>query len=598
MARFPRWLIRLTVVAAALALIAIVALQTPLVRGRLLELARSYAAREFGVALRSPHLDFSLLSRSIELRDVSLTAASRNEPFFAAERVVVVLGRRIWRGDVEIARLSVAGPRVTLVRYADGTLNLPATQQSAGSSTPLQLGVVSLAGLSLSFDDRAAGRTLSAGPVDLSIDTNGSPPQAGSFGPSAFAARAGEVNVSGTVQGRIGFDGRRVQVDELIVQTSQGRVVATGWADAIADRPAVLAHVTAALNLPQTLRAAGVDAQRVTGQVSAVVDVSGELTAPAVAGTISSRDLKYRALGPLEVEGRSTFSASRIDLDSLDVRSADGDLHAQGAIALGETTQGAGPASHVALRWSNLDIDDLARAMGQPLTIPSGSTASGSATVGFDVASLRAAKWSNLQAKAETTLAPVRKVDGVALGLAGRAEVQLDGGTWSLRHSVHSNNAHADLAGTVSGRLQEDADTLRSTLGGRSTLRVDDIAAALPFLVANGVKLPPGAIEGGSLLAVLEPAGTLERARAGIDLTVEDLRSPSLPKPVNATARLDVDASGVRSQRIEAATGAAAARASGRYAWNGQFDANATIEHGDLSELGVQMTSPDRKSVV
>ena len=159
------------------------------------------------MALQASSLGYNVLTRTIELRDLSLAATLGSPPFLLADRVVVLVDPGIYLGRLTISRISVARPRLTLIRNSDGTMNLPAARNDAPSSSPLQLGVVSLAGLSMSLEDRAAQRAFTLGPLDLRLDTGlgargpggDSAASPGAFGPANFTVKAGETDVSGTI---------------------------------------------------------------------------------------------------------------------------------------------------------------------------------------------------------------------------------------------------------------------------------------------------------------------------------------------------------------------------------------------------------------
>ena len=181
MVRLPARLVRLAVLLIGLILIGLALLHLPPVRTRVLDRVRAYAAQEFGIALQATSLRYSLLSRSVELRDVSLAPSPGGQPFLTADRVEVVLAPSIYLGHAVITRISIATPRLTLTRNADGTLHLPASRNGGGSSSPLQLGVVSITGLSFALDDRLVQRSFAIGPLDLSVDTRDSTGRPGAF---------------------------------------------------------------------------------------------------------------------------------------------------------------------------------------------------------------------------------------------------------------------------------------------------------------------------------------------------------------------------------------------------------------------------------
>jgi outer membrane protein assembly factor BamA len=582
-------------VLAGLLLIGLWVLHLASVRSRVLDRARAYAERELGITLSASSLSYSLFTRTIELRDLSLTSSAAAQPFLEADHAVVALGPGLFRGRIAVTRISLTRPRVTLIRGPDGDLNLSASRAGPEPAAPLHFGVVSVTALSVRLDDRVAQRSFAIGPVDLSVDTGGSSGGSGAFGPGAFTTRVGQIETSGTASGRLGFDGTRVRIEELTAETKEGRVVVRGWADVIGEQPLVSAQVNATVNLPQAASLARLDLRGLAGHLDGTLDVSGALAAPTLALAVMSRDVTYPSLGPIGLNGRSSFSGARAVIDTLDVSAAAGALHVEGAVHMGEPPPAAGTTSRVALRWSNLRLDDLGRALEHSMPVQSGSFASGTATVDFDVRDLHARAWSRLRAAATTTLQPAQGPSGTeSLAVSGRADLQLDRGQWALRHAIQVARARADLAGTITGRLDARASLLRSTLGGRSRLHVADVGALPPLLQTAGVALPPDAVEGaeGSMLATVDLAGTLEAPRAQIDLAVRDLRTRLLPHTTSLDAELAVDANGLRSQQVQASSGATSLQASGRYSWRGPFDARVDMSLGDLAAIASQFQLP------
>ncbi len=584
-----RRLARLVLVLAGLLLIGLAVLHLPAVRGRVLDRVRGYAERDYGVVLHASSLGYNLFSRSIELRDLSVASTAAGDPFLQAEHAVVVFGPGLFRGRAIVDRISLTRPRVTLVRYADGTVNLPPSRNGAQQTTPLQLGTVSVTALIARLDDRLAQRSFSVGPFDLSVDTGATSSGPGRFGPGEFTVRAGDIQTSGTIAGRLAFDGSRVRVDELTAETREGRIVLAGWADVIGERPAVSSRISATVDLPRTARLARVDAHGLSGRLEFTIDVSGVLAAPTITLAVSSRDAAYAPVGSVRLSGRSSFAANRVVIDALDINSAAGVLHAEGDIALNEAP------SRMAVRWSNLRIDDLVQLFGHSLPMRSGSLASGSGTLHFDTRDYDARAWSRLRAVATTTVQPVANTSrSDALALSGNADLQLDRGRWSLGHSIQARRAQAVLSGNMTGHLVDSEDPLRSTLSGRSRLRVADIGALAPLMQSVGVTLPRDAIQGlaGSMLATVDLAGTLEKPIARIDLAARDVRTGLLQHPGALDARMSLDASGVRVQQAQAVTGTTSLQAVGHYSWRGPFDAHAELTQGDVSEIANRFGVP------
>jgi outer membrane protein assembly complex protein YaeT len=584
------------VVLVGLILIGLAVLHLPPVRARVLDRVRGHAAQEFGIALQASSLGYNLFTRSIEVRDLSLAAASGGQPFLQAHRVEVVLDPAIYLGHPTVIRISVTTPRLTLTRNADGTMNLPPSRKDGGSSPPVRLGVVSVTGLSLTLEDRSAQRSFTVGPLDLSVDTRDSAGRPGAFGPGAFAVRAGGTEVSGTIEGRLAFDGTRVRIEDLTAETRPGRLVVSGWADVIGERPAVSANASVSVDVAEAARVARVDARGLGGRLDGTMAVTGELTAPAIAAAIRSSDVVYPPLGSIRLNGRGSFSGTRGLIETFDVDSTAGSLHADGTIELGEAAKAAAATpSHLALRWSNVRIDDLARASGRQPAIQAGALATGSATVDFDAGDSSLGALSRLRTTGTTTLQPVADTASHdSLALTGRVDLELDQGRWSLRHSIRTPRAQATIAGSVTGRLLDATDRLRSTLGGRSEFRVDEIASVPSVLRTAGISVPPEAVEGltGSMLATVDLNGTIDHPHGQIDLAVRSLHAKALPHAADVDARLDADPDGVRVHQAQALAGPTSVQAAGRYSWRGPIDARFEVTQRDLSEIASQFHLP------
>ena len=568
-------------------LLGVAVLHLPSIRARVLGRARAYAERELHIALRASSLSYNVFTRSVELRDVSIASTSAAaDPLLQAERVNVVFGRGILLGRPAIASVSVTRPRVTLVRDRNGVMNLPPSQPSGGQSSPLNLGIVSVTALTVSLDDRVAQRSFTLGPIDLSVDTAGASRPFGRFGPAAFTARAGEIQLAGTVAGRLAFDGTRATVEDLEIDTKDGRVQLAGWMDVTGERPAVSSRAKVTLELARVSR-------DLAGRLDGTIDVSGQLTAPEIALTFASRDAVYAPIGPLKVNGRSSLKGTRAILDGVTIDSAAGSLRVQGGVELDDEAPGARP-SQITLNWTDLGIDDLVRAAGYRLPVRSGSLAGGSATIDFKIRDVQARAWSRVGAKATTTLRAKTGDSGPEiLALSGQADLALAEGRWSLRHAIKARRAGADVTGELTG-LVTAAPPLRSTLGGRSRVLVADVAELPPILRTAGVEIPAGAVDGlgGSLSATVDLAGTTDSPRARIDLAARDVRARVLPRPAAIDAHLDVDANGVHARAVEAKSATASVRGTGRYFWRGQYEGRAEIEQGDVSEIASQFQLP------
>jgi hypothetical protein len=160
-----------------------------------------------------------------------------------------------------------------------------------------------------------------------------------------------------------------------------------------------------------------------------------------------------------------------------------------------------------------------------------------------------------LRAAATTTFRTAAEVSSPeSVSLSGGANLKLDQGLWSLRHSIQVRRPEGDIAGEVTGRLLDSAGGLRSTLDGRSRLRVADIRGVLSLLDSVDLSVPPDMVEGlaGSMLASVDIGGTSERPHALIDLAVRELGSRLSPHTGALNATLAVDAQGVNVRQLQA----------------------------------------------
>jgi hypothetical protein len=210
----------------------------PIVRARAFEWARTQAAQRLGIVVDADAVAYNLATASVALRNVRLAAAGE-PPFFRADSVRVVLGRSVLWGAVRIERLDVGHPFVSIVRHRNGTTNLPAGNSDASSQpSPLRLGLVDLRTFSVALNDEMGGQSFTAGPIDLTLETSAAVPRSGAFGPSAFTAKLAATgnkpstrSLTGTLAGRLGFDGSRLSVPELSVETREARLALNGWID-------------------------------------------------------------------------------------------------------------------------------------------------------------------------------------------------------------------------------------------------------------------------------------------------------------------------------------------------------------------------------
>jgi outer membrane protein assembly factor BamA len=605
-------------VVAGLLSIAYATLHLPFVRARVLERARAYALRDLGIVIDASSLHYALRARSVELRNVSLASSGVETPFLQAEAIRLVLDRSVFRGVVAVDRLDLVGPRLAIVRHANGTTNLPRGRSGSGNA-PLDLGVVSVSALAINLADESTGRAVAVGPLDLSLDTSPRASQPGTFGPSPFrvglpagskpdapAQTRQPITLSGTLSGRLAFDGVRVTVHDLRIDAAEGRLASSGFVDVGGKDPrlGIDAQLDADLAravrlMPATLAppsppgaAAGIQ-----GTVKVVVTASGSIASPTLDLAATGDRLAYGPFKDVRLVTKSSLRENRVHIHLLDVSSPSGSLHASGEIALPGANAPKSPEpkpSRLAVRWTDVDLDRALESAGHRLPASIGSRASGRAELRLRSADATEDDlFSRLSADASVSLQPSHQASrpAASLALGGDAQLLMKDGSWSVRHSLTANPAAASLTGTITGRIRPAPND--STLGGSARLRIDDLGTTAARLGDTGVSIPEQYRRDlrGSLDATLEPGGTIARPTVRATLSAREVRTANWPAG-SVDAILSVDAGALRVHRLDARADPARLNASGDYLWSGRANVRFGASVTDIGDLARRFQTP------
>ena len=356
----------------------------------------------------------------------------------------------LW-GTIEIQRLEIARPRVTIVRHANGTTNLPVSRTDPSSgTTPLHLGIVELRQISLEVDDEVAGHAVRAGPIDLMLDSRSTDPRPGAFGPGPFTVRLAATantpakgSLSGTLAGRLGFDGVRLTVPELDVETPEGQLTLSGWIDVAADPLSVEAQGRLDLDLARAGRFIGASGATLAGSTRVQFAVSGSLADPVVRVDVVGRDVNYRSVAGADLSANATYTAGRLEIERLDVTSSFGAVHASGDLSF-TNAPGMPGTNRILARITNLHLDPLLDAAGIALPVRLGSSAMGEFNVTLEGAPPFRPDWrQGLAANGSVQLMPA----GSGLSIAGQLGFQLDGGRWAIAHALRIDHGTSDGVG-------------------------------------------------------------------------------------------------------------------------------------------------------
>ena len=439
------------VVTISLALVA--AAHLPFVRARIFDWARARVAQSFGILIDADALGYNVLTASVVLRNATFST-ERERPFFRADSLRLVLNRSVLWGIVRVERLDLVRPQVTIVRHSDGTTNLPSaqTEPSSSGSSPLHLGIVDLRQLSVEIADESTHRAFRAGPIDLRVDSTSTNAVPGAFGPASFSitltpndTAPARGTLSGTVGGRLGFDGTRLSVPQLTVETPEGRLALGGWIDLLAEALNVRAQGTLAVNLARASRFVETVASTLAGSADARFTIDGTLFDPIVRASVNGRDVVYRSLTGEVLSANAQYAAGRLTVDALDVTSRFGTASLNGDLAI--TSSAGSPAtSRINARFADVHLDPLLDSSGVTLPLRVGSHASGDINLILNGADPFGPDWlQQLGAQGSLQLRPL----DAGASVAGEMALNLERANWTITHTLRSTTGQASLSGEV-----------------------------------------------------------------------------------------------------------------------------------------------------
>src|SRR5687767_9310290 len=123
--RIRKWLLRLTAVVVGLIAAVLLAVHTPMARGRALSWASNFLTR-YHLDLAAGNLSYNALTRRITVTDVRLAAQGhRDRPFLIASRIEVTLPLSVFRRRFAIDHLVIDQGIVHIVRDKNNVVNLP-----------------------------------------------------------------------------------------------------------------------------------------------------------------------------------------------------------------------------------------------------------------------------------------------------------------------------------------------------------------------------------------------------------------------------------------------------------------------------------------
>ena len=278
----------LTVIAVLAGGVALVLAGAHLPPGRALALAQAISwLRSQGLQVSADSLSYNLLNLTFHLRGVSVTATGAGTPLLTARDVRADLPWSALFGHVRLDHVAVSGLAVSLVRQADGSLNVPASPSGGPPLARLDLGRVRLDHASFRFDDVAAGQHVALDDVSIDLSPGDGRVAGRLTGHRTLSLETGGVTVSGTLDGGLEYDGVNLTLGGLSYASRLGSLRLDGRVGVFGAAPSMALRVDGSVLLDQLSRALAVEPPAV-GRVRLTGDINGPMAAPIATLSLNS----------------------------------------------------------------------------------------------------------------------------------------------------------------------------------------------------------------------------------------------------------------------------------------------------------------------
>jgi outer membrane protein assembly factor BamA len=515
---------------------------------RRMALGRAVAALDgaAGVTLRADTLSYNLLRLRATLTGVR--AASReapDAPFFTADRVEVTLPSSALFGGLSIDRLAIDNARITILRRADGTTNLPSGGTDGGEAQALPIGQLDVPRLAVSVTDESSDASLvlpalvvRLGPPATSAlrasasregGTHDGTPAAGTVRlAQPGRIRRGQVETAVTaLGGGVSFDGRTVSLTGLAITTREIDLVLGGTLALLVDEPGMKLLLSGRLDTQALARWVPSDsgaAAAVQGTVAFDGTLGGPFQSPAADARVRSDRLAWNRAVVSEVSAHIAASVDRLQVTDLEASLAGGRVTATGGHAFGTSM------STVKAAWSSLRLEPLLASLESAPTPPLAGLATGSADVQIVGADL-----TTLSVNARTRIDSPPTVPG-RLAAPGDLNLRITDGRWQLDAEHVINNA--PVTAGIGGRV-DVTRPIDSTVAGVVTVGDSDIPGLLRAWRSAGLlDVADDLVTSGRVEARAVLSGTIAAPRFDITAAGRGVAAPDVePVDVDLTAR-------------------------------------------------------------
>jgi outer membrane protein assembly factor BamA/autotransporter translocation and assembly factor TamB len=526
----------------AVALLAVAAVHSPRARARVLGVLNSQLAQS-GYVAGVGGIDYNLATLTVRLSDVTLaTSRTPSKPFFAAKQIDASFPWGVLFGRVDVTRLEVLAPRITLLRDADGSDNwtTETTRPSSAAPSSVRIGYARVSHLVFIWTDEQTSSHVEAGlSLELTPDGHAVSGPITMSGPTFVRWRDGETHVD-AVGGRLSWNERDLSLHAFSLRGREGTFLADGRIASLLGEPRIDVQLTGDVDVAQISRWVVSDRQ--------------------IAGTAHA---DARLVGPI--------ASPDVQLTSLHAQVAGGTVNARGRASFGRD-------GDLRVEWNRLELASLVKsAIGEAPRATPAERLSGSLD----------AQWTAPRLEHVRLTAQSRAVEtnGDAAGLA---KLEMHGTEFGLSvEDLVAFGVHAD--GTLHGTLNAEALS-RSPIQGSVDVQADDAEKLTRALVESRVirSAPPvrGTAQGRFIVG-----GTFDAP--SLDGSLDSSLQYASARRATLRARAAITRAEIRLSEIEARLSDSAVR--GAFRWtidSGALDGTLTgsLQLGNLREL---VTVPD-----
>ncbi len=496
-----------------LALLALSAvLHLAVVRGAATDRLVRWLEASYPVRVRIGPIDYSLLRLEVTIRGLAVSAAREPDlPFLEAREIVVNLAAATLIGRPAVDAIDLVDARVFIHRLPDGPSNRPSadTGLAVDSQAPFpSAGRVTVDNLDVFWSSTERDMELELAGLDADFRRIDSM-LAGRFelGGDSLARHGTTRTTVTALRGHLAYDGRSLTVDDLVLDTPEGRVQARATIDGL--RNSQRLDATYRIEADSTRLAPWLEVeQRVRGALVAEGTVSGPLSDVTVDAHLSGKALAWNDLDGIDLDVVGHANGYQVDVSAMSLAVDGNSIAGRGTMQLAETRLN-GTAS-----WRALETRTLARAFPDAGWHRASMISDGTLVFRDTALSL-----DTLDASLEATN---RARAGAGTPLAGlvRLEVKDGRANVELRQSIPDV---AELSGRLDSRLDPNDWTDSSVAG-----HIELTASRLDQLVSDpliGPSLPTVARKiAGSGRADLQLGGTVGQPVASGPVTVDAFR--------------------------------------------------------------------------